>query len=48
MDGPGGYHTKWSKSEREKQISYNMAYTWNLKIWHKWTYLHNRNGVTGI
>ena len=35
MDGPGDYHTKGSKSERERQISYDMAYKWNLKIWYK-------------
>ena len=22
MDGPRDYHTKWSKSDRERQISY--------------------------
>ena len=26
MDGPRDYHTKWSKLERERQISYDMAY----------------------
>ena len=31
MDGPGDYHTKWSKSEKEQQISYYIAYMWNLK-----------------
>ena len=31
MDGPRGYHTKWSKSERERQISYDITYMWNLK-----------------
>ena len=31
MDGPRGYHTKWSKSEKERQISYDMTYLWNLK-----------------
>ena len=31
MDGPRDYHTKWSKSERERQLSYNIAYMWNLK-----------------
>ena len=41
MDGPGDYHTKWSKSDRERQIYY-IAYMWNLKKWHKWTYLQNR------
>ena len=24
-------HTKWSKSERERQIPYDITYTWNLK-----------------
>ena len=24
-------HTKWSKSERERQIPYDIAYLWNLK-----------------
>ena len=24
-------HTKWSKSERERQIQYNITYIWNLK-----------------
>ena len=31
MDDPGDYHTKWSKSERERQIPYNITYLWNLK-----------------
>ena len=31
MDGPRDYHTKWSKLERERQISYDMAYMCNLK-----------------
>ena len=30
MDGPRDYHTKWSKSDRERQISHT-AYMWNLK-----------------
>ena len=30
MAGPRGYHTKQSKSERERQISYD-TYMWNLK-----------------
>ena len=38
------YHTKWSKSERDMQISYDISYMWNLKS--KWTYLQNRNGQT--
>ena len=31
MDGPTDYHTKQSKSERERQIPYDITYTWNLK-----------------
>ena len=31
MDGPRDYHTKWSKSERESQITYDITYMWNLK-----------------
>ena len=26
MNGPRGYHTKWSKSERERQIPYDITY----------------------
>ena len=29
--GPRDYHTKWSKSDRERQISYDITYIWNLK-----------------
>ena len=39
-------HTEWSKSDRERQISYDTAYMWNLKNGYKWTYLQNRNRVT--
>ena len=31
MDRPRDFHTKWSKSEREKQIPYDIIYMWNLK-----------------
>ena len=31
LDGPRDYHTKWSKSDWERQISYDIAYMWNLK-----------------
>ena len=31
MDGPRDYHAKWSKSEREIQISYDTTYTRKLK-----------------
>ena len=31
MDEPRDNHTKWSKSERERQIPYDITYTWILK-----------------
>ena len=31
MDGPRDDYTKQSKSEREKQIPYDITYMWNLK-----------------
>ena len=31
MDGPRDYHTKQSKSERERHIPHDITYTWNLK-----------------
>ena len=31
MDGHRDDHTKWNKSDREKQISYDITYMWNLK-----------------
>ena len=48
MGGPRDDHTKWSKSDRERQISYDITYMWSLKKWYKWTYLQNRNRLTDI
>ena len=31
MDTTRDYHTKWSKSERERQIPYDITHMWNLK-----------------
>ena len=31
MDKPRNYHSKWSKSEGERQIPYDITYMWNLK-----------------
>ena len=31
VDESGTYYTEWSKSERERQISYINAYIWNLE-----------------
>ena len=46
MDGPIDCHNEWNKSDR--QISYDIAYMWNLKKWYNWTYLQNRNRVTDV
>ena len=48
VDEPRAYHTEWSKSEREKQISYGITYMWNLEKWYRWTYLQSRNRDTDI
>ena len=32
MDEPGDYHTKWCKSDRERQISYDIPY---MRNWRK-------------
>ena len=31
MGGNRDSHTKWSQSERERQIQYDITYVWNLK-----------------
>ena len=31
MDGPRDYHTEWNKIDRERQISHDITYMWNLK-----------------
>ena len=31
MDEPIDYNTKWSKSYRESQMSYDLNYLWNIK-----------------
>ena len=48
MDRPRDYHTKWRKSDRERQISYDITYMWNLNKLYKGTYLQNRNRLTDI
>ena len=39
MDGLRDYHTKWNKSDRKIQISYDVTSMWPLKSWYKGTYL---------
>ena len=31
MDGTRDYHTKWSQSERQKKIPYDITYMLNIK-----------------
>lgn len=32
MDEVGEYNSKWNKSDLERQILYNVNYSWNIKI----------------
>jgi len=36
MDGSRDCHTQWNKSDTERQMSYDIAYMWNLKNGNKW------------
>ena len=42
MDKPREYHTKGSKSDRERQILYSIIYVWNLKIIQKNLYIKQK------
>ena len=44
VDEPRAYYADWSKSGREKQISYINAQIWNLESWYWWTYLQGSSG----
>ena len=48
MVEPRAYYTEWSKSEREKQILYTIAYIWNLERLYWWNYFQDSNGDTDI
>ena len=48
VGGSRDCHTEWSKSEREKQISYINTYMWNLEKWYRWTSLQGRNWDTDV
>ena len=45
VEQPSNGCTERSKSEREKQVSYIITYTWDLEKWYKWTCLQSRNRV---
>ena len=45
MDGPGDYHTEWSKSDKDKYLMISLTCEIQKK-WYKGTYLQNRNRQT--
>ena len=47
-DGPRDYHTKWSKSDRERQRYHPYVEANFFKKWNKWTYLRNIIRLTDI
>ena len=47
MEGPRDYHTKWSKSGKERQIPHDITCMWTLKydinnLFMKQTYRHRK------
>ena len=48
VDGPRECHTKWSKSEKEKQWSYINTCMWNLEKSYRWSFLQSRSRDTDI
>ena len=48
VDEPRAYYTEWSKSERERQILYTNAFTWNLERQYWWSYMQGSKGDTDI
>ena len=48
VDELGTYYIEWSKSKRERQISYIKAYIWNLEGWYWWICSQGNNGDTDI
>ena len=48
MNGPRDYHTKWSKSDRERQISYDITSMWNLIKMIQMKLFTNRKRLTDL
>ena len=48
VDEPRNYNTEWSKSEREKQMSYTNVYIWNLEGWYWQICSQSSNGDADI
>jgi len=47
MAGPRDYHTEWSESDRETQITWYHSYV-ESKNGYKWTHLQDRNRDTNV
>ena len=43
VDKPRSCYIEWSKSEKENEMSYINAYSWDLEKWYWWPYLQERN-----
>ena len=48
MGGLGDHNTKWSKSDKEKKISYDITYMQNLQNLFKLNYFWNQNRLTHL
>ena len=48
IDRPKDDHTKWNKPQRERQIWYDVTYTWNLKKRYNGFTYKNRNIPTDL
>ena len=46
VDEPRACYTEWSKSDRERQISYINAYIWKLERRYWWSYVQGSEGDT--
>ena len=44
VDDTGAYYTKWSKSERERQVLYINAYIWSLESQYQQSYMQGSKG----
>ena len=48
MDATRDYHTKWNKSETERQILYDITYMWNIKYDTNELFSKTQNRLTDI
>ena len=48
VDEPRAYYTKWSKSERERQILYINTYIWNIERQYQRSYMQGSKADADI